>query len=125
MSMSVEGVAGVLLISPEAKKLRDFYVDVLQLPLEDEVHDDVPLHYACELGSTHFAIHPADEWPGKATRDAQSPVILLNSNDVSTLADRLRGAGIDPNGPYDHGFAYVVSFRDPDGNHVEILQAKK
>ena len=122
--MLIEGIAGVLLISPEAKKLRDFYVDVLQLPLEDEVHDDVPLHYACELGSSHFAIHPAEDWPGVATSNAQSPVILLESTDVNSLADRLRTAGADPNGPYDHGFAYVVSFRDPDGNHVEILQKK-
>ena len=122
--MSIEGVAGVLLISSEAEKLRDFYVDVLRLPLEDEIHDDIPLHYACELGSSHFAIHPAEGWPGVATPNAQSPVILLNSKDVNMLADRLRAAGTDAYGPYDHGFAYVVSFRDPDGNHVEILQTK-
>lgn len=123
--MSIDSFAGVLLISTDAKRLRNFYVDVLQLPLEDEVHEGVSLHYACNLGSCHLAIHPAEGWPGEATRNAQSPVVLLNSSDVTALAERLMSSGTDPNGPYDHGFAHVVSFRDPDGNHVEVLQPKK
>ena len=33
-------------------------------------------------------------------------------------------AGIEASGPHDHGFAQVVSFRDPDGNLVKALEAK-
>ena len=67
----ITGVSAILLISPDAEALAEFYRAVLDLPLEDEVHEGVPRHYACEL----------------------------------------------------HGFAWVVSFRDPDGNHVELLQS--
>jgi len=86
------------------------------------VHEDVPLHDACDLGGVHFAIHPAEGWPGVPTRDAQSPVIALRTPDARSVAQRLSAGGIQATGPYDHGFAQVVSFRDPDGNHVEILE---
>jgi catechol 2,3-dioxygenase-like lactoylglutathione lyase family enzyme len=120
----IEGVSAILLISPNARELARFYRDVLGLPLEDELHEGVPLHHTCELGAVHFAIHPADGWPGKPTRDAQSPVIALRTSDAKAVAQRLAAAGFEAAGPYDHGFALVVAFRDPDGNHVEVLQPR-
>ena len=91
--MLIDGVSAILLISPNAKELARFYSDVLGLPLEDEVHEGVPLHYACELGGIHFAIHPAEGWPGVATRDAQSPVIALRTSDANAVAQRLAAHG--------------------------------
>jgi len=124
METLVKGVGAVLLISPDAGELAEFYREALGLSLEDEVHEGVPLHYACDLGGVHFAIHPAEGWPGVNVADARSPVIALSISSASTAADRLTAAGISVNGPYDHGFAQVVSFRDPDGNHVELLESK-
>ena len=120
--MLIDGVGAVLLISPNAKELARFYRDILGLPLVDEVHEGIPPHYACELGGVHFAIHPAEGWPGTPTRDAQSPVIALRTSDAKVVAQRLQAGGFKAVGPYDHGFAQVVTFRDPDGNHVEILE---
>jgi len=120
--MLIDGISAILLISPSAKELARFYRDTLGLPLVDEVHEGIPLHYACELGGVHFAIHPAEGWPGTPTRDAQSPVIALRTSDAKMVAQRLRASGFKAAGPYDHGFAQVVTFRDPDGNHVEILE---
>lgn len=120
--MLIESVSAILLISPNAKELARFYRDTLGLPLKDEVHEGIPLHYACELGSVHFAIHPAEGWPGTPTRDAQSPVIALRTSDAKAVARRLSASGFHATGPFDHGFAQVVAFRDPDGNHVEILE---
>jgi catechol 2,3-dioxygenase-like lactoylglutathione lyase family enzyme len=83
----------------------------------------VPLHYACDLGDVHFAIHPNDGWPGQAGLEPQSPVLALATPDAARAAERLSQAGIQHAGVGDHGFALVVAFRDPDGNHVELLQA--
>ena len=121
--MLIENVTAILLISPDAKKLSDFYKNTLALPMEDEVHENIPLHYACELDGLHFAIHPADGWPGVPTQNAQSPVIAFSTSDANEIARRLSANGIECNGPFDHGFAQVVSFRDPDGNLVEVLEA--
>ena len=120
--MLINGVSAILLISPNAKDLARFYRDTLGLPLEDEVHEGVPLHYACELGAVHFAIHPAEGWPGVPASNSQSPVIALRTSDASEVARRLSASGFKALGPYDHGFAHVVAFRDPDGNHVEVLE---
>jgi len=120
--MLINGVSAILLISPNASELARFYRDALGLPLENEAHDGVPLHYACELGSVHFAIHPAEGWPGVPTRDAQSPVIALRTANAKAVVERLAAHGFKAVGPHDHGFAQVVVFRDPDGNHVEILE---
>ena len=118
----IDGVSAILLISPDARALADFYSQVLGVPLQDEVHEGVPLHFACELGAVHFAIHPADDWPGTQVAEPRSPVIALSTNNAAQVAERLQQSGITPNGPFDHGFALVVSFRDPDGNHVEVLE---
>jgi catechol-2,3-dioxygenase len=41
---------------------------------------------------------------------------------VKAVAERLAASGVDVKGPTDHGFGLVVSFRDPDGNFVEVLE---
>ena len=120
--MSIDGVSAILLISPDPEKLAGFYREALGIPLEDEVHEGVPLHYACDLEGVHFAIHGAEGWPGVPAGEAQSPVIALRTSDASAVAKRLHQNGVSAAGPYDHGFAHVVTFRDPDGQHVEILE---
>ena len=123
--MLIDSVSAILLISDNAERLADFYRSTLDLPLEDEIHDGTPLHYGCEIGAVHFAIHPSDDWPGVATADAQSPIIALATSDIAAVSDRLRESGIAAGEPYDHGFAYTISFRDPDGNQVEVLEFKR
>lgn len=124
-SALVRGVGAILLISPDAAGLAAFYRDALGLALENEVHEGVPLHYACDLGDVHFAIHPNEGWPGRGGTEPQSPVIALSISDAAFAASRLSDAGIEHTGVGDHGFALVVAFRDPDGNHVELLQLKE
>ena len=121
--MLIDDVTAILLISPNAKELCKFYKATLGLPLEEEVHDGIPMHYGYSLGDVHFAIHSADEgWPGIPTRDAQSPVIAFSTSDVKAVAKRLSAEGVKTTGPSDHGFGQVISFRDPDGNHITVLE---
>jgi catechol 2,3-dioxygenase-like lactoylglutathione lyase family enzyme len=121
--MLIDDVTAILLISPNAKQLCEFYRATLGLPLEEELHDGIPPHYGYSLGDVHFAIHSADGgWPGTPTRNAQSPVITFSTSDLKAVAKRLTAKGIKTTGPTDHGFGQIVSFRDPDGNLVSILE---
>jgi catechol-2,3-dioxygenase len=121
--MLIDDVTAILLISPNAKELCEFYKTTLGLPLEEEVHDGMPLHYGYSLGDVHFAIHSADSgWPGVPSRNSQSPIICFSTSDLKAVANRLSSNGVKANGPTDHGFAQVISFRDLDGNHVTILE---
>lgn len=121
--MLIDDVTAILLVSPNAKKLCEFYRATLGIPLEEEVHDGMPLHYGYALGDVQFAIHPADSgWAGVPTRNAQSPVIAFSTSDLKAVAKRLSANGIKATGPTDHGFAQAISFRDPDGNFVSIFE---
>lgn len=121
--MLIDDVTAILLISPNAKKLCEFYRATLGLPLEEEVHDGMPLHYGYSLGDVHFAIHNAESgWPGVPTRNAQSPIITFSTSNLKGVAERLSASGVKVTGPTDHGFADVISFRDPDGNFISVLE---
>lgn len=118
----IDGVTAILLISPDAKALADFYRKVLELPFEDEEHVGVPLHYGCDLGGVHLAIHSSDGFGGPATGSARGPAIVLGTSSVQAVFERLTASGVQTTGPSEHDFGLVVSFRDPDGNFVEVLE---
>ncbi|MCI0377355.1 MAG: VOC family protein [Gemmataceae bacterium] len=121
--MLIDDVTAILLISPNPKKLCEFYRATLGLPLEEEMHNGIPLHYGYSLGDVHFAIHSADGgWPGVPTRNAQSPIVIFSTSDLKAVVERLSARGVKVTGPTDHGFGYVVSFRDPDGNLVSVIE---
>lgn len=120
----IDRVTAILLISPNPKALAAFYRNALGLSLEDETHPGVPLHYGCDVGGVHLAIHANAGWVGVPTRDAQSPVVVLGTSNVRAIAERLAANGVHASGPTDHGFGLIVSFRDPDGNLVEILEER-
>src|SRR5687768_7488248 len=110
--MLIDDVTAILLISTNAKKLCEFYRATLGIPLEEEVHDGMPLHYGYALGDVQFAIHPADSgWPGVPTRNAQSPVIGFSTSDLKAVTKRVSAKGVNVTGPTDHGFAQAISDR--------------
>jgi catechol-2,3-dioxygenase len=119
----IDDVTAILLVSRKAKRLCEFYRATLGLPLEEEVHDGMPLHYGYDLGDVHFAIHPANgDWPGVPTRNAQSPIITFSTSELKAVTERLSASGVKVTGPADHGFAQGISFRDPDGNLISVLE---
>jgi hypothetical protein len=89
----VDDVTAILLISPNAKRLCDFYRATLGLPLKEEVHDGILLHHGYSLGDVHFAIYNADGWPGVPTRNAQSPIISFSTSNLDAVAERLSDQG--------------------------------
>lgn len=84
----ISSVGALLLISDDAASLAAFYREAVKLALVDEEHQDVPLHYGCEITGLHFAIHPAADWPGKPTPTSQGPVIVFYTPDVHSVHER-------------------------------------
>ena len=119
--MLVDSVGALLLISDDAERLAAFYREALGFPIQDEAHDGVPLHYGCEIDRVHFAIHPSEGWPGVQAHNTQSPVIVFYTGDVRAAYERLVAHGVQATPPFDHGFATLTAFQDPDGNNVQVM----
>ena len=112
-------VSAILLTSREPERLMEFYRDVLGLPLVAERHGTTPLHWGCELGDVHFAIHP------RADAAAPGPIRLAFwVVDLHAFARMLAERGIPlrypvvPLGPT----SLVTAIVDPDGNEIELTQ---
>jgi catechol-2,3-dioxygenase len=118
----IDDVTAVLLISSNARGLCEFYRATLGLPLKEEIHDGMPLHYGCPIGDVQFAIHGPEGWPGVRTKNARSPVIAFSTSNLQAVAKRLSDRGVKVTGPTDHGFGFVLSFRDPEGNFVMDIE---
>jgi predicted enzyme related to lactoylglutathione lyase len=122
MSDATEFLSAVLIYSEDAERLARFYRDVLAVPLEEEKHGDGPLHYGCELGDVHFAIHPATD---RLVPTVGGPRFRLAFTVFSTeaLLERLARHGVSPvTGPTKTPFATFTAITDPDGNYVELTE---
>jgi lactoylglutathione lyase len=116
-------IASLVLYAASAPATAEFY-RALGLDLEDERHDDGPVHFAVELGPVHFAIYPADS-AGQAPprRGAGSSFAGFYVGSLDTVTAAVTGAGARLLGPHEQmawGCRTVVE--DPDGRPVEINQ---
>ena len=70
-------------------------------------------------GETRFALHEGGRPPGAATGAVAFRVVDLNGE-----VERLSGMGIDPfdREVTDTGLARFITFTDPDGNDVQLLE---
>ena len=116
-------LSGIILESAAPARLVGFYRDILGVPLAEERHDDSELHWACELGDVHFAIHPADNNPGEATSGGAVRIAFMVF-DLASLVTWLAECGVDlcyP--PTEFGTeSRITAVRDPDGNLVELTE---
>jgi len=120
--MKVEFLSAVLLASTNHDRLAAFYRDVIGVPLEDEQHGHLLKHYGCELGDLHFAIHPAENFPG-AGPGVGSVKLAFEVFDMDAHVKKLAAHGVQllyP--PYKMGPMTITAIRDPDGNVVEFTQ---
>jgi len=111
-------ISGVILLSPDAKRLVEFYASAVGLPLEHEQHDET--HWGCELGDVHFAIHQVDGLPSGVPRTFKFALTTWSLEDSIERLRRHNVVLVHP--PVDRGFAKMAAFEDPDGNFVELTE---
>jgi catechol 2,3-dioxygenase-like lactoylglutathione lyase family enzyme len=125
LSMSFKGahfLSAVLVVSKDAKALADFYKNILGVPLEEEKHGSTDLHYGCELGDLHFAIHPLENFGGQEVRPG-SIKLAFEVFDIEAFVEEMKNKKVPLlYAPKDVGFMKITAVSDPDGNTVEITQ---
>jgi predicted enzyme related to lactoylglutathione lyase len=115
----IQGLAGTLIFSQDHKKLVPFYRDTIGLAVEDDGPNQCV--FASSTGArlllgTHSEVHGSSREP-----DRIIPALL--ADDVRAEYARLKAAGVEFVGEVSQqGPATFVTFRDPEGNLVNLLQ---
>ena len=115
----ITGVVGLTLWTSDLDRMYQFYNDVLRLPLHSNHGDFI----AFELGDVRFNIGTHDRVEGPS-KDAFRFMPHLGVDDIHLEADRLGEAGVEfIRQPEQESWGgWVATFRDPDGNILQLLQ---
>jgi catechol 2,3-dioxygenase-like lactoylglutathione lyase family enzyme len=119
----VRFLSGLIVVSAQPDRLAAFYRDVLGLALHEERHGDTALHWACELGDVHFAIHPVADYPGEPVKPGavKMAFMIFNMAEVVQWLDKCGVPLCYP--PVEFGAeSRITAIRDPDGNLVELTE---
>jgi predicted enzyme related to lactoylglutathione lyase len=118
--MEAISVSAIIVWTNRLQQTVDFY-RALGLALDEEQHEEGPLHYACHFGGTHFAVFEAEGGSAIGRRESGCTQIGLHVRDVDEAFTVAKGLGAhvvwEPRAmPW--GRAAVVC--DPDGRPVEL-----
>ncbi len=115
----ITGVVGVTLWTDNLDRMFHFYNDVMRLPLHSR-HDDF---VAFELGQVRFNIGLHDR-VGGTSRDPYRVMPHLGVDDIHQEYQRLHEGGVEFIRPpeQEHWGGWVATFKDPDGNILQLLQ---
>ena len=124
----IKGVESILLGSQNAKKLADFYRDVigLKVTMEAEVGENNDEFFIFEMKSGS-ALIVIDHSKVKGKNDSPERYILnFEVDDIDKESKRLDGLKVkkiqDKYHVEDYGF--IVTYEDPDGNYFQLVQVR-
>jgi catechol 2,3-dioxygenase-like lactoylglutathione lyase family enzyme len=123
MTVHVDGLSVVLLLSRDAAQVAAFYRDVLGLPLQAEEHDGRHTHYACRLGSVYFTIQPAADL---GAPDPERPYDFLQLcftvADLDAFLRHLQERHVTAlHAPQRFEGTTFITLLDPEGRHVRVM----
>ncbi len=118
----ITGVVGVILWTSNIVAMRTFYRDTLRLPL----HSDQGHFVAFRFGDMrlNIGLHAAVEG---AAKDPYRIMVNLGVDDIQNEHRRLSEEGVEfVRKPEQESWGgWVATFKDPDGNLVQLLQIPK
>ena len=120
----ITGVVGVTFWTDDLERMFRFYNDVLQLPLHSRHPDFIAFTLVGPGGDeVRFNIGLHDRVSG-ASRDPYRFMPHLGVADIHAVASRLTEAGVEfIRQPEQESWGgWVATFRDPDGNTLQLLQ---
>ena len=124
----IQDLGALILFTASLERTVAFY-RAIGAPLEEEKHDEEgPLHYACELGSTHLAIHAVDAAKGGRAAEWRSGGSSYFGFAVDSLADAVEAArALNARvlqEPEDFPWGPRALVEDPDGRVVELFERR-
>lgn len=119
MTPNIRGLKSIVLTSSNPDALAAFYRDVLGLPLEQERHKGTDVHWACQDGPLHWAIHPRDGfWLPANEAPENSTLLSFTIESLDAFLAHLQERGVEVVARRNIGPMKSVTIRDPDGRLV-------
>lgn len=117
--MSSLGLAGVIMWTDNLEAMSAFYRDVLKLP----VHSVRPHFVAFQIGDARLSVGLHSEVHGPV-KEPVRVTVNFNVTDIHAAHRDLVARGVVFVRPpeLEHWGGWVASFRDPDGNLLQLLQ---
>ena len=115
-------LGALILFANQLAETVSFY-QALGLPLEEESHDDGPLHFACDLGTLHVAVFQGapGTHPPFRTAGGVLPGLAVPSLDGALESAEALGAKIVQR-PTEYPWGMRALVEDPDGRTVELFE---
>jgi len=116
---AIQSVAGVIIWTEQLEPMAAFYRDVLGLAL----HSTHPDFVAFELGGLRLSVGEHSMVHGRAS-EPHRIMVNLGVVDIHASYRTLRSRGVEFIRPpeREHWGGWVATFRDPDGNLLQLLQ---
>jgi predicted enzyme related to lactoylglutathione lyase len=113
------GFAGVIIWTADLQQMSTFYRDVLELP----VHSSRAHFVAFDLGGIRLSVGLHSQVRGKTT-ELSRVMVNLDVDNIQQSYERLLARGVDfiRSPEREHWGGWVATFRDPDGNLLQLLQ---
>ena len=114
-------LAGVIIWTAQLEPMAAFYRDTLRLP----IHSERPHFVAFQLGPARLSVGTHSEVTGPA-RESVRVTVNLGVADIHAAYRDLTARGVQFVRPpeQEHWGGWVASFRDPDGNLLQLLQTE-
>jgi predicted enzyme related to lactoylglutathione lyase len=117
----IQGLRTATIFSEDLNNLLPFYRDTVGLRVSIETPAFVllgdPQGASIGLG-THSEVH------GNA-KEPQRHIVALGTDDIRADHARLKGKGVEfLEDPIDGGQVWFATFKDPEGNYLQLLQYK-
>jgi predicted enzyme related to lactoylglutathione lyase len=115
----IEGIAGVIIWTDNLDRMVPFYRDTMGLT----VHSVQPNFVAFTFNGVRLSVGLHSEVSG-ATREPYRIMINLGVSDIHNVYRELSARGVEFLRPpeREHWGGWVATFRDPDGNILQLLQ---
>lgn len=115
----INSLAGVIVWTDQLERMAAFYRDTLGLP----VHSERPHFVAFQLGGSRLSVGTHAEVRGP-TKESVRVTVNLGVADIHAAYRELTARGVAFVRPpeREHWGGWIASFRDPDGNLLQLLQ---
>jgi predicted enzyme related to lactoylglutathione lyase len=115
----ITGLRGATIWSENLNNLLPFYRDVLGLPV---IEDTPGFAVLGQRLAPALALGTHSEVKGR-NADPARHMVGLTTDDITRDWERLKGAGVEfIEDPKDYGTVWVATFKDPEGNLLQLLQ---